>query len=222
MNKIKACVFNAYGAVLDTYLPFEEYRDQLGENALVIYKLWRAKRLQYSSQLSLMDQYTSYEKIRKLALDFACDVYGIDDDNIKNNIFDAHAKLTTYSDVKDVLQTLKNEGIVTSVLSNGSPKKLTAALKHAEVDHLFNGIYSTEQIKAYKPSPAVYEFVEEQLALPRSKICFVSSNSWDIAGAVSYGFYTVWINRYERKPERLPFMADVEINTLSKLPSEIS
>ena len=65
MKKIKACVFNAYGALLDTYLPFEEYKDQLGENALVIYKLWRAKRLQYSSQLCLMNRYTNYENIRK-------------------------------------------------------------------------------------------------------------------------------------------------------------
>ncbi len=220
MSKIKACVFNAYGAVLDTYLPFEEYRDQLGENALVIYKLWRAKRLQYSSQLSLMNKFTSYGKITKSALDFACDVYGIEDDNIKNNILQAHANLAAYPDVKDALQTIKDKGIVTAVLSNGSPQKLATSLKHAEVDHLFNGIYSTEQIKAYKPSPAVYEFVEEQLALPRSKISFISSNSWDIAGAVAYGFYSVWINRYERKPERLPFMADIEINTLSDLASK--
>lgn len=221
MNNIKACVFNAYGAILDTYIPFDKYHDELGENALVIYKLWRAKRLQYSSQLSLMNQYTSYEKIRKLALDFACDVYGIQDENIKDKILDAHSKLSTYPDVKVVLNTLKDEGIVTAVLSNGSPQKLTAALKHAEIDNLFNGVYSTEQIKAYKPSPAVYEYVEEQLALPRGKICFISSNSWDIAGAVSYGFYSVWINRYERKPERLPFVADVEIKTLSELPSNI-
>ena len=221
MNNIRACVFNAYGAILDTYIPFDKYHDELGENALVIYKLWRAKRLQYSSQLSLMNQYTSYEKIRKLALDFACDVYGIQDETIKDKILDAHSKLSPYPDVKDVLNKLKDEGLVTAVLSNGSPQKLTAALKHAEIGELFNGVYSTEQIKAYKPSPAVYEYVEEQLALPRGKICFVSSNSWDIAGAVSYGFYSVWINRYERKPERLPFVADVEIKTLSDLPLKI-
>lgn len=219
MSKIKACVFNAYGAILDTYLPFEEYKDQLGKNALLIYKLWRSKRLQYSSQLSLMNQYMSYEKISKLALDFACDVYGIEDEKIKHEILEKHSKLVTYPDVEETLKTLKDSGKVNAVLSNGSPQKLSAALKHADVDKLFNGIYSTEQIKAYKPSPAVYEYVEEQLALPRSKISFVSSNSWDIAGASSYGFYSVWINRYERKPERLPFMADIEIKSMAELPS---
>ena len=92
MNKIKAYVFNAYGAILDTYLPFEEYKEELGEDALVIYKLWRSKRLQYSSQLSLMNQYTNYEKIRKYALDFACAVYGVEDEGIKKKILEAHSE----------------------------------------------------------------------------------------------------------------------------------
>ena len=217
MNKVKAIIFNAYGALLDTYLPFEEYRDQLGENALVIYKLWRSKRLQYSSQLSLMNRYTSYETIRKYALDFACDVYGVDNENIKKEILESSAKLTCYPDVENVLNTLKGNGAITAVLSNGTPQKLRSALSYAGIKDQLDGIYSTEQIKSYKPSPAVYEFVEEQLALDRTKICFVSSNSWDIAGAASYGFNSVWINRYGRTPEHLPYKADEEIKDLSEL-----
>lgn len=219
MKKNKAFIFNAYGAILDTYLPFEEYKDQLGEHALVIYKLWRSKRLQYSSQLSLMNRYTNYDLISKYALEFACDVYGMKDAAVKKNILEAHAKLDCYSDVKDVLKTLKDAGKTTSILSNGSPQKLSSALKNAGLTNLLDGIYSTDQIKTYKPSPAVYEFVEEQLALPRHKICFVSSNSWDIAGAASYGFNSIWINRYNRTPEHLPYQANKVISKLSELPA---
>ena len=221
MKNIKACVFNAYGAILDTYLPFLEYRDQLGENGLLIYKLWRSKRLQYSSQLSLMDRYTNYETICVDALNYACEVYGVDDEEIKKNILIAHTKLDCYLDVKDILTTLKKNGLITAVLSNGSPQKLSSTLKHAGVDHLLDGIYSTELIRAYKPSPVVYEFVEEQLALPRNKISFISSNSWDIAGASAYGFNSVWINRYSRTPEQLPYKANLEVETLSELNSLI-
>jgi 2-haloacid dehalogenase len=217
MKKNKAFVFNAYGAILDTYLPFEEYKDQLGEHALVIYKLWRSKRLQYSSQLSLMNRYTSYDTITKYALEFACDVYGMKDANVKSNILKAHSKLDCYPDVLDCLKSLKGAGKITSVLSNGSPQRLNNALKNAGLDDYLDGAYSTEQIKTYKPSPAVYEFVEEQLAMPRHKICFISSNSWDIAGAASYGFNSVWINRYNRTPEHLPYQADEEISKLSEL-----
>lgn len=219
MKKIKAFVFNAYGALLDTYLPFNEYSDELGENALVIYKLWRSKRLQYSSQLSLMNRYTDYETIRKNALEFACNVYGVHDEDIKKKLFDGHSKLDCYPDVKDLLSSIKDNRKKTAVLSNGSPQKLSADLKYAGINHLLDGIYSTELIRSYKPSPAVYEYVEEQLALPRNKICFISSNSWDIAGATSYGFKSVWINRYDRTPEYLPYKADLEIKALSELKS---
>lgn len=217
MNKIKSYVFNAYGALLDTYLPFEKYRDELGENALIIYKLWRSKRLQYSSQLSLMDQYTSYEKVRKYALDFACTVYGVEDGDVKKKILRAHSELACYPDVEKVLTSLKKAGMLTAVLSNGSPQKLSSALKYAGISGQLDGVYSTEQVRSYKPSPAVYEFVEEQLGLSRNKICFVSSNSWDIAGAASYGFNSVWINRYNRTPEHLPYKANHEIKDLSEL-----
>ena len=222
MKKIKACVFNAYGTLLDTYLPFEEYKDQLGENALVIYKLWRAKRLQYSSQLSLMNRFTSYEKIRKYALDFACDVYGVTDEAVKKNILDLQSQLEGYADAVDTLTELKQRKIVTAVLSNGAPKSLTSALKNANMDHVLDRVFSTEQIHAFKPAPVVYEHVEQQLGFPASKIAFVSSNSWDIVGAVSYGFYSVWVNRFDRTPERLPYVADSEIKSLEELNTVLS
>lgn len=221
MSKIKACVFNAYGTLLDTFLPFEEYSDQLGDKALVIYKLWRGKRLQYSSQLSLMDRYTNYETIRKYALDFACDVHGIHDEKIKQSILEAHGKLKCYDDTKTALTSLKQSGMTTTVLSNGAPQSLSSALKNAGIDGLLDRIFSTEQVRAYKPSPAVYEYVEEQLGIPRSKICFISSNSWDIAGAVSYGFRSVWINRFGRTAERLPYKADAELTTLNDILSAL-
>ena len=136
MKKNKAFVFNAYGAILDTYLPFEEYKDQLGEHALVIYKLWRSKRLQYSSQLSLMNRFTNYDLIRKYALEFACDVYGMKDEGVKNKILEASSKLDCYPDVKEVLKALKDAGKITAVLSNDAPKVLSTALKNAGVDKL--------------------------------------------------------------------------------------
>ena len=220
MKKIKAYIFNAYGLILDPYLPFLEYSEQLGENIQEIYKLWLTKRLQYSSLLSLMNQYMSYETIRKDTLDFACDVYGVDDENIKNKLLE-HSKIDCYPDVKDVLALLKKNGLTTAVLSNGPPQILSSTLKQVGVDHLIDGVYSTELIRSYKPSPAVYEFMGEQLALPRNKICFISSNSWDIAGASACGFYSIWVNRYDHIMERLSYKPDLVINSLSELSSQI-
>lgn len=216
----KAFVFNAYGTILDPYLPFLEYSDQLGENAQLVYKLWLTKRLQYASQLSIMNKYKSYEIIRKDALDFACDVYGINDESLKENLL-THSKLHTYSDAKDILEPLHEKRITTGVLSNGAPQKIRSTLKQAGISGLIDGIFTTELIRAFKPSPAVYEYVSEKLALPPNKICFISSNSWDVAGASACGFYSIWLNRYDHIAERLPYTADLTIKSLSELNSLI-
>ena len=221
MSETKAIVLNAYGTLLDSFSSFNEYKDLLGDNALVIYKLWRGKRLQYSSQLCLMNRYTSYDKITRYALDFACDAYNVHDEDIKNKIIAAHSKLECYPDIKETLERLHSEGYTLSVLSNGSPKSVKHTLENSGISKYIDRVFSTDLIKSYKPSPAVYEYVNEELALPSKKICFVSSNSWDIAGSVSYGFRSIWLNRDKHTPEKFPFTPDVEISSMTELPNVI-
>ena len=108
-------------------------------------------------------------------------------------------------------------GLITTVLSNGPPQILSSTLKQVGVDNLIDGIYSTELIRSYKPSPAVYEYMGEQLAIPRSKICFISSNSWDIAGASACGFNSIWVNRYGHVSERLSYKPNLVVKSLSEL-----
>ena len=222
MKKTKAIVFNAYGTLLDSFSPFDQYKDQLGKNALVIYKLWRGKRLQYSSQLCLMNRYTSYDKITRYALDYACDAYDVHDEALKDRIIAAHSTLECYPDIKETLETLHKDGYMLSVLSNGSPKTVKHALEVSGIDKFIDRRFSTDLIKAYKPSPAVYEYVNEELAIPSKKICFVSSNSWDIAGSVSYGFKSIWLNRDNHTPEKFPFTPDIEISSMADLPAALA
>ena len=222
MKKSKAIVFNAYGTLLDSSSPFDQYKDQLGKNALVIYKLWRGKRLQYSSQLCLMNRYTTYEKITRYALDYACDAYDVHDEALKDKIIAAHATLDCYPDIKETLEKLHSEGYMLSVLSNGSPKTVKHALEVSGINKFIDRTFSTDLIKAYKPSPAVYEYVNEELAIPSKQICFVSSNSWDIAGSVSYGFKSIWLNRDKHTPEKFPFTPDIEISSMTDLPAALA
>lgn len=217
MKKIKACIFNAYGTLLDTNHPFDQFKEVLGDDAMNIFKLWRQKRLQYSSQLSLMNRHISYDKIRKYALDFACDVYHITDNALKQEILSSHAELEAFADAPDALAQLKSRSIFTAVLSNGTPRSLSSEMKSAKLEKSVGRIFSTEQVHAFKPAPVVYEYVEQQLGFPPHKIAFVSSNSWDIVGAVSYGFYSIWLNRHNRTSEKLPYQANNEIKTLSEL-----
>jgi 2-haloacid dehalogenase len=50
-------------------------------------------------------------------------------------------------------------------------------------------------VKQYKPSPAAYTYALERLQCNREEILFLSSNTWDITGAATFGFQTAWFNR---------------------------
>ena len=66
-------------------------------------------------------------------------------------------------------------------------------------------------------SPLVYQMVIDKLKINKSNVCFVSANNWDVAGAKSFGFYSVWVNRNRLISEKLPYQPDLIINSLDDL-----
>ncbi len=52
-----------------------------------------------------------------------------------------------------------------------------------------------------------------------ARICFLSSNGWDAAGAAQFGFRVVWVNRYRQPRERLPAGPEAELADLAALPA---
>ena len=62
------------------------------------------------------------------------------------------------------------------------------------------------------------ELAVERFGMPAERICFLSSNAWDVAGAADFGLTVVWVNRFGQPPERLPGSPVAEIQTLDALP----
>ncbi len=104
-----------------------------------------------------------------------------------------------------------------AVLSNGSPHMLDRALRAAELHHLFAHVISVDEVKTYKPAPAVYALAGRRLGLARRAMLFVSSNAWDAAGAKSFGLPVAWVNRAGVPAERLGFAPDVIVRDLGEL-----
>ena len=109
-------------------------------------------------------------------------------------------------------------GMATAILSNGSPDMLESAVRGAVMADCFDRVLSIEEIGVFKPDPRAYRLAVDRLAVPATRICFVSSNGWDIAGAAHFGFRTVWINRAGEPRERLPSGPEIELTDLRSLP----
>jgi 2-haloacid dehalogenase len=67
-------------------------------------------------------------------------------------------------------------------------------------------VISVDALRRYKPHKDVYEQAATHFRVYPDAISFQSSNRWDVAGAVAFGFRGVWINRFAG-PEEYPDLA---------------
>jgi len=219
LKNIDACVFDAYGTLFNVAAAANRCRDALAGKADELSALWRTKQLEYTWLRSLMGDYVDFKQITGDGLDYALDTLDINDTALRDRLMNLYLELDAYPEVVDVLKVLNDGGIPSAILSNGSPAMLSSATENAGIKDLLADVYSVDEPKVYKPDPRVYQLAVDGLAIAAERICFMSSNAWDVAGAAHFGFRVVWVNRFGQKRERLPGQPEHEISTLAELPA---
>ena len=219
LDGIKACVFDAYGTLFDVHAPMAELADELGPQAQAISDLWRTKQLQYTWLRSLMRTHVDFWQVTGDALDYALDVHAIDNADLRQRLMQLYLTLKAYDDAAPMLQALKQAGLGSAILSNGSPKMLRAAIEHAGLGPLLDHTLSVEDVGVFKPDPAVYQQAPDRFEISAQEICFVSANAWDASGAAHFGMQVVHLNRFAQPGERLPGTIKQEIRSLADLPA---
>ncbi|GIK96722.1 MAG: haloacid dehalogenase [Alphaproteobacteria bacterium] len=216
---IDACVFDAYGTLFDVHSAAARCRDALGDRADRLSALWRQKQLEYTWLRSLMGRHADFAQVTAEALDYALAAVGIADPDLRRRLLDMYRRLDAFGEVPEVLGRLRRAGLPTAILSNGSPAMLDSAVGSARLGDLLDTVLSVESVGIYKPHPSVYRLAVDRLGVPAGRICFLSSNGWDAAGAAQFGFRVVWVNRYGQPPERLPAGPEALLEDLSGLPA---
>ena len=219
LENVGACVFDAYGTLFNFAAAAGRCRDDLGDKADQLAGLWRTKQLEYTWLRSLMGDYEPFWQITGDALDYGLESLGIEDAALRQKLMDLYLRLDTFPEIKHMLVRLKGGGMKTAILSNGSPDMLNSAVEGAELGELLDAAISVDGLRIYKPHPMVYQLAVDTLEVPADRICFMSSNAWDVSGAAAFGFRVVWCNRYAQKPERLPGKPVHVVSTLAELPA---
>ncbi len=217
-SHIQACVFDAYGTLFDVHSAVGRHQQRLGAHADAVSALWRTKQLEYTWLRSLLGHHVDFWQVTGDALDYALDAHDVDDAALRNDLMQAYLNLNTYPEVTTVLQRLKQHGMRTAILSNGSPMMLDAAVTSAGIADLLDAVLSIEDVGIYKPDPRVYQLAVDRLGVPAAQISFQSSNAWDAVAAATFGMRVAWVNRFGQRRERLTAQPDAELNTLDELP----
>lgn len=218
LHGIEACVFDACGTLFDVNSAARAEQYSLGEKWQPLAELWRAKQLQYTWLRGLGGRHADLWQVTGEALDFAMATMKVEDSALRERLMNLYLVLSAYPEVFGTLKRLKADGMKVAILSNGAPSMLAAAAANAGIAELLDAVLSVEEVKVYKPHPAVYGLACERLNVAADHICFLSSNGWDAYSAKAFGLRVLWCNRFGQAPERIPETPDAQIATLAELP----
>jgi 2-haloacid dehalogenase len=166
-----------------------------------------------------MGAYTGFAQVTADALDYALNAFDITDNNLRRKLLDLYQTLDTYPEVPASLEKLRRAGLTIGVLSNGETGMIERAARAAEIRDSLEHILSADSVGVFKPHERVYQLAVDRLGLSPQRICFVSANAWDVAGAAHFGYTVVWVNRFDQTPENLPGVPVDRIGSLDDLSS---
>jgi len=218
---VRACVFDAYGTLFDFASAARTCADVLGDAVERVSALWRDKQLQYTWLRAAQGRHADFWQVTGDALDFTLETLGLERPGLRERLMKLYLVLEPFPEVPGVLAALRQAGLKTAILSNGTPTMLEAVVGGAGLAAMFDAVLSVEEVGAFKPDPRVYRLAVDRLGCPAAAIAFQSSNAWDAYAASAFGLQVVWCNRYGQRRERLPGAPDREIATLSDLPAMV-
>ncbi|GAA6201902.1 haloacid dehalogenase type II [Aquicoccus sp. SU-CL01552] len=221
---ITTAVFDAYGTLFDVTAAARQAAAEPAFPALAdrwadLAAHWRLKQLQYSWLRAITGAHTDFWIVTQNGLDWALEATGLDgDDALRARLLALYWELGAYPEVPAMLSTLKQNGLNTAILSNGSPDMLDGAVRSAGVAEVLDAVLSVESVGVFKPDSRVYDLVGQRFGCARHEVLFVSSNGWDVSSAAGYGFATAWVNRAGEPVDRLPWRPDTILSDLTTIP----
>ncbi len=218
---VSVCVFDAYGTLFDVNAAAREAAREDATLAECWPRLaadWRAKQLQYTWIRALAGVHADFWQVTTEALDWAMEASGLEDRDLRERLLALYRELAAYPEVPAMLAALKQAGMATAILSNGSPGMLEGAVKSAGIGDFLDDVLSVEAVGIFKPAPAVYALVTQAFSCTPEAVLFVSSNGWDAAAAKGFGFRSAWANRAGEPADRLPWKPDRILPDLRAVP----
>lgn len=216
MKAPQAVVFDMYGTLVDVEAVADACR-RVAPDPEAFGATWRRKQLEYSFLMTSLGRYLTFWELSKRALDYAAGEAGIQlSDTGKKKLMEAWLKPTPYPDTAASLKRLSTVCRL-AILSNGNPRMLREGLAHTGLKDKFESVLSADAVRAFKPSPAVYQHASDRMGLAPAEILFVSSNGFDVVGAGRFGFRVCWVNRRGGTLDPLGVRPAVEVGTLSEL-----
>jgi 2-haloacid dehalogenase len=180
--------------------------------------LWRTRQFEYSWLRSITGRYVDFFAITDDALRYTANAMHVELSAAqRHQLLDAYLQLTPWPDTADALRRLRDADVRVITIANFSPAMLRANAERADLTSLFDALLSTDAKHTYKPDPRAYRLGVDRLHFDKRDIVFAAFGGWDAAGAKSFGYPTVWVNRFNQPLEELGVQPDRIVTDLNGL-----
>lgn len=215
--------FDVYGTLVDPMGMSDLLRQDAGDQAESVAALWREKQLEFSFRKGLMKAYEDFGVCTRQALRYAMAARKLElSREREDELMAAYLALPAFEDSLPALQALKGKYPLFA-FSNGSYPALEKVLGHNNLLDQFDGLVSVDDIKSFKPDPAVYTYARRATGAWDRPLCLVSSNAWDVIGARAAGLQAIWVQRDPDKVfEDWGIEPSAVISSLSELPEIVA
>lgn len=194
--------FDVYATLINTYGMVDLLQRYIGEEkAMPFATLWRDKQLEYSFRRSMMNQYEPFYTCTSNSLDYCIEAFNVKITRDQHfSLIKRYQSLPVFKDVVKALQSISERSdLKIYALTNGPLEDVERLFEDEGINQYFIDIISADEIRKYKPDPAVYQHFLERTGARADDSWLISGNGFDVIGATTFGFNSVWIKRTENQ-----------------------
>ena len=221
----KLIAFDAYGTLFDVYSMGELAEKLFPGHGQALSLMWRDRQIEYTRLVTMSDpnpggskHYLPFWELTIRSLRYVCKRMRLNLSGAnEKQLMDQYAKLTSFEDSLTVLREIKNRGISTAILSNGSREMLATVVESNDLKSYLDQIVTIEDVRLFKTAPQAYELLLKAFPVKKEEVLFVSSNAWDALAAKWYGYDVFWVNRLGHPFEEIGEQPNYQGDSLSKV-----
>jgi len=190
--------FDVYGTLIDTHGLVQQLGILVGDKAQAFSNSWREKQLEYSFRRALMKNYQPFFKCTRSALEYACKLHQVDlSAEQKSELLALYSELPAFSDTLSGLSALDRNQFNPYAFSNGTEGAVRKLLQASDTEQYILDVVSVDDLQTFKPDPAVYDYFLQRSAATKEQTWLISSNPFDVIGALNFGMQAAWVKRSE-------------------------
>ncbi len=191
--------FDIYGTLIDIHGVTQLLATRLGDAAMTFSSRWREKQLEYSFRRALMRNYVDFATCTAEALEWTDrSMNTAMDSEFKKRLLTVYATLPAFPDAAVAIEQARDRGYRLYAFTNGTIAAMGPLLENAGLRSAFLDIVTVDDLKTFKPDPAAYGYFLRRANAERTRTWLISSNPFDVTGAVSSGLQAAWVRRDPR------------------------